>query len=121
MAVDNFIAFKKLMVKRNTELNNEAMNIQKTSQQDSRKKSGMTNEELALREAEMESAAIAASLAEAQKADTSNAAPDQLQHATTAPPASLTRAPGLSDEKLLIAKAIEESQNIAVIADAYHA
>ena len=36
----------------------------------------MTNEELALREAEMESAAIAASLAEAQKADTSNAAPD---------------------------------------------
>jgi hypothetical protein len=25
MAVDNFLAFKKLMVKRNTELNNEAL------------------------------------------------------------------------------------------------
>ena len=100
LAVDNFIAFKKLMVKRNTELNNEAMGIQKSS--------GVMSEEEMIRQAEMESAAIAASLAEAQKA---TGAPEAAE---SAKPEPTPKGPGISDEKLLLAKAVEESQEFVV-------
>ena len=105
LAVDNFIAFKKLMVKRNTELNNEAMGIQKSAP-------GMMTEEEMIRQAELESAAIAASLAEQEKAGGATANAETPNPPAPTPTPS---GPPVSDEKLLLAKVVEESQEFAVM------
>lgn len=52
MAVENFISFKKLMIKRNTELNEEALKMMLQKEQEQLRKKAAEEEERKRKEAE---------------------------------------------------------------------